>query len=136
MQTHPLSQLNILVVDDETDLQEILADELSRAGAQVAVASDAKQAMERAAKQDFDIVVSDFRMPGGDGLFLLQQLQGNLQKVPMFVLLTGFADLSEERAVELGAIAILEKPFSLPDIPVRLSALYGRFKANKNQARP
>jgi CheY-like chemotaxis protein len=107
-----LERKAILVVDDEPDLREILSDEFSLSGAQVDVASNGCEALRKARSRAFDAVISDLRMPGGDGIELAKALKAQPNS-PVLILMTGFADLSGEEAYEIGAEGFLTKPFHL-----------------------
>ena len=58
-------------------------------------------------------MISDIRMPQGDGLFLLEQLKGKIEKGLKFIFMTGYSDLSRKEALNLGAQEIFHKPFDL-----------------------
>jgi CheY-like chemotaxis protein len=107
-------QVQVLVVDDEPDIVEIIAFSFKHAGySQVFTASSGNQAVSLSRQHAFDIVVTDVRMPDGDGLFLLSELKKNKEHTPLVVFLTAFADLSLEEAQNLGALGLLSKPFDL-----------------------
>ena len=65
----------ILVVDDEPDLRELLADEFEYAGHKPFLASNGKEAYDLCTNEEFDAVISDVRMPGGDGIELLEDIE-------------------------------------------------------------
>jgi two-component system response regulator PilR (NtrC family) len=106
--------IHVLVVDDEPDIVEIIAFSFKHAGfSQVHTASSGNQAAAIAKTIPFDIVVTDVRMPDGDGLSLLAELKKTYAKPPLVVFLTAFADLTVEEAQRLGALGLLSKPFDL-----------------------
>lgn len=106
--------INVLVVDDEPDIVEIIAFSFKHAGyKKVFTASSGNQAAALAKTQPFHIVVTDVRMPDGDGLFLLAELRRSSANPPLVVFLTAFADLTQEDAERLGALGLLSKPFDL-----------------------
>lgn len=108
-----LKNRKILVVDDEPDLREILKDELTFEGALVSEAKNGKEAFEMLKKEAFEAVLSDIRMPGGDGVALLKDVRGEeFDHVKMF-LLTGFADIKNYEAYHCGADGFFTKPFHL-----------------------
>jgi CheY-like chemotaxis protein len=114
---------SILVVDDEPDLREILCDEFQLEGARVSNAPNGQEALKQVQSGFFDIVVSDLRMPGGDGVTLAKALKARSSMSPLVVLMTGFADLTAEEAYEIGAEGFLTKPFHLDSVRDNLSRL-------------
>lgn len=108
-----LKNRKILVVDDEPDLREILKDELTFEGALVSEAKNGKEAFELVKKEAFEAVLSDIRMPGGDGVALLKDVRSlELDHMKVF-LLTGFADIKNYEAYHFGADGFFTKPFHL-----------------------
>jgi DNA-binding NtrC family response regulator len=112
MKEKPLTGIKILVVDDEDALREILKSALQSRGAIVTDASNGKDAFELIKKNEFQFVISDIRMPGGDGVTLLKDVQGMSTRRPKVVLITGFADIEITEARQIGALALLQKPFT------------------------
>ena len=112
-----LSGKKILVVDDELDLREIISEDLELLGAEVFNAENGRSAFELAKLVHPDLIVSDVRMPGGDGIELLNRIKDLPQSPsPYFFLITGFADMSPEEATSLGAQGMLSKPFNLKQL--------------------
>ncbi len=103
--------LSILVVDDEEDLREILRDGFTLRGASVEVAADADEGIAQLRKKDFDLVISDVRMPKGGGLKILDEIPALGKAKPVIVFITGFSDVPEEEALRKGAKAVIAKPF-------------------------
>ncbi len=106
----------ILLVDDEPDLREILRNELEFLGAQIWEAANGKDAMELLQREKVDVVISDIRMPGGDGAALARQIRQQHPVDPRLILITGFADLQIPEALDLGADAYISKPFRLSQL--------------------
>lgn len=103
----------VLIVDDEKNMQTVLQLALEEAGHQVRIAGSAEGA-KKVLSQDrrFDVVVSDLKMPGGDGVSLLRWMQSEGPSIP-FILITAYGTI--ETAVEvmkLGAVEVLTKPFA------------------------
>lgn len=107
---------SILVVDDELDLREILRDEFEFEEAQVKEAANGKEAYELIKKNKFDVVLTDIRMPGGDGVTLCREIRSVGFESPVVILITGFADIAQEEAFDLGADGFFTKPFNLEAI--------------------
>jgi CheY-like chemotaxis protein len=108
--TEVLKGKKILVADDEEDLREIVVSELELYGAEAIDARDAGDAKEKLGSYAADAVISDIRMPGGGGIGLLDYVRQDLKKNIPVVLITGFADISREEALEKGAEAVFSKP--------------------------
>lgn len=85
---------SILVVDDEADIRESLKDliEAHMAKTQVYTAASGKQALEMLDKQPVDLIISDYRMPGMDGLEFLVRCRDKLPEVPR-ILITAYPAL-------------------------------------------
>lgn len=114
---------SILVVDDEPDLREILSDEFSLDGAKVSEAPNGKEALKKCEAEAFDVVVSDLRMPGGDGVVLARELKARHSEKPLVFLMTGFADLTAEEAYEIGVEGFFSKPFHLETVRQNVTRL-------------
>jgi signal transduction histidine kinase len=109
----------ILVVDDEPQVRAMLVALLGRAGHTVAQAADGQEAIERAGREQWDLIISDMTMPRLDGPGLLQQLRAQGVATPV-ILVTGRVDSEGlARARSSDACAVLAKPFEA----VRLLAL-------------
>lgn len=106
----------ILVVDDEPDLKEIIASEFEYMGAKVFQAQNVTEAKSILEIQKIDLVVSDIRMPGGDGIDLVRYLRTKALPGPAIILITGFADISYEDAYNLGVESLISKPFNLDEL--------------------
>lgn len=101
----------ILIVDDEPDLRQCLVFEFKRAGCTVLQAESGRQAFELFSNHNtIDAILSDVRMPDGDGIELLEKLRALHPAIPVVLLITGFADINEAQAKSKGANGLLEKP--------------------------
>ena len=104
-----------LVVDDEPLIREMIILDFEDYGASMKEAGGAFEAIELLEKENFDFVISDVRMPQGSGEDLLRiAKEKNLSS--NFVIVSGFSDLTEEKAKSLGAQALLTKPFQREDL--------------------
>ena len=117
----------ILFVDDEQyvldGFKRLLRD--YRDIWQIEFALNGKKALEMVNKQDFDVIITDIRMPGMPGLELLECLQNdeNTKKIPV-VVLTGDHDRTLKRkALELGAVDLLNKPVTKEDLVARINSV-------------
>lgn len=121
-----LHRQEILYVDDERGVREGWKRFLSADDRKVTTASDGDSAIRGLAGHPVDLVISDLRMPGVDGLELLEWIRNN-EPETRFILVTGFgAPEVEERARELGAFGYLEKPVAPDELEeIALAALRG-----------
>jgi len=106
----------ILVVDDEEDLRQGLAETLQGEGHQVETAAEGWGALEQARALRFDLALVDLKMPGMDGMVVLDQLK-QLSPETLVVMITGHATVeSAVAAMKLGAYDYLTKPFKLEQV--------------------
>ena len=105
----------ILVVDDEVALAETLRDLLMFHGYEVEIATNGIQAQSILDKQQFDLVISDIRMPMMDGMQLLSYINQNHRGTPV-ILISGFSDYDEKTASEKGARGLVSKPMDVENL--------------------
>lgn len=113
-----LNTKKVLVVDDEEMIRDILNDHLSSLGAVVETAANGKDAFEKIKNNNFDILLSDVRMPGGDGVSLIRQIHAEIlnEQKPKIYICSGFNDLTSKDVESLGIIKMFTKPFSLEQL--------------------
>ena len=100
----------VLLVDDEVEFAETLAERLRTRGLHVQIATSGEEGVEKAKKTDFQAVVLDLAMPGMDGIETLKALRQHVPDIQV-MLLTGQATIKAAvEANRLGAVDVLEKP--------------------------
>jgi two-component system, NtrC family, response regulator HydG len=107
-----MKRVDVMIVDDDQDLAESLADLLAANGYQVEVANNGKEAVERFREKDYGITFMDVRMPvmnGVDSFFEIRKLKPDAK----IVMMTGFKEAIVTKALEAGAIGLLSKPFDI-----------------------
>jgi len=110
------SKIQVLVVDDEEYVRESLAEVLRAEGLRVTTASGAHEALEVLAKKRFDVIVTDLRMPSGDGLELLEESRAAGIAIPI-ILISGIGTVSDAVvAMKAGAYDFLTKPVDPDEI--------------------
>lgn len=126
-------QPSILVVDDEADLAATCARLLRRRGYDVVSAGTRRQALETLAGRHYDLVVTDLRLPDGDGLDVVRAARALALPRPV-VVITGFGSAeTRQQALATGACAFLPKPFSLIEFADLVDRL---LPSNSRAARP
>jgi NtrC-family two-component system response regulator AlgB len=110
----------ILIVDDEKNIRTHLATYVRSLGHTAEMAADAATALAAVARQDFDVVFSDVRMAGMDGLALLREIRQRRPET-VVVLMTAYATVAQAvEAMRAGAYDYLVKPFSLDHVGLLL----------------
>ncbi len=113
----------ILIVDDEPDILELIEEEFLEAGFQTKTANCGDQAVEILRKQKIDIVMSDYRMPNGNGMTVLLEVNKlPKEKRPHFFFVSGHADISTQEALDLGAKKFFTKPFDFATLLKEITA--------------
>jgi len=101
----------VLVVDDEAGMRETLVDILEGAGYEVAAAPDGNAALASVEDAAFDVVLMDIRMPGPDGVTVLQRMG---PPPPRVIMMTAYAVEDQLRqAIDAQAFAVVHKPFQI-----------------------
>jgi CheY-like chemotaxis protein len=109
-----MSDVCVLVVDDEPGMRDTLVEILAANGYRASAAPDGEAALEMLRVSPVDVVLMDIRMPGRDGVSILQELG---QPPPRVILMTAYA--RGERihdALDANAFAVMTKPFPVPEL--------------------
>ena len=116
-----IAQPTVLVVDDEADLRQLIAESLTQDGFAVAQAADAAQAQERLKAFAYDALVVDLRLPDADGMDVLDAALSRYPDI-LAVMVTGFGGVTEAvSAIKRGASDFLIKPFQIAQLSRVLS---------------
>jgi two-component system, NtrC family, response regulator AtoC len=119
----------ILVADDEPNLRRVLTALLRREGHDVVQAATGLEAIERLA--DVDVVITDLRMPGADGMEVLRTASKNHPHVPV-IMITAYGSVGQAvEAIKAGAFDYIEKPFEQESIRIIIEKAIGQAAANK-----
>lgn len=114
--TQPQKIWRILVVDDEPDLRELVSEEFEFHDCLTFTAASGNEAFQVFEANEFDAVVTDIRMPNGNGLELLDKIKKSVKsQIPVF-LVTGFADVSKDEALLRGATDLIGKPYDIIEL--------------------
>ena len=105
----------ILIVDDDVAFGVMLRTWFQKHGWEVSLASSLDGAFRECLSAQFDLILSDLRLPDGDGIMLLTELREKKIMTP-FMIMTGYADVQTAvNAIKLGAFDYLKKPIT-PDV--------------------
>jgi excisionase family DNA binding protein len=106
----------ILVVDDEETIRELLLKTLALADYEVDLAPDGRTAVDRMRLIHYDLLITDLRMPGVDGLTVIREARRLKADIPI-IIVTGYSsEASAIEAINLGVQGYLTKPFRVPRV--------------------
>ncbi len=103
--------VTVLTVDDEPEIRTVIRELLEDSGASVLEAASGGEALEILSKQNVNVVISDLRMPGIDGVTLLKAIRARFGEQPIFIFCTGLKAHGLKNVQEMGAYEALAKPF-------------------------
>ena len=123
--------MKILVVDDEPDVANLVRMGIAyqRPDYEITAAHSGPEALDRAAREPWDLVILDLTMPVVDGFTVLGALRGGGSDVPIIVLPARDAEQDRVRGLELGADDYVTKPFSQKELVARIDAVMRRYRA-------
>jgi DNA-binding response OmpR family regulator len=103
-------------VDDEPSIRDLLAKTLALAEYEVDAAPDGRSALERLRMMSYDLLITDLKMPGVDGLSVIREARRLRPEIPV-IIITGFStEASAIEAINLGVTGYLTKPFRVPRV--------------------
>ena len=100
--------MNVLIIDDEPEILELLSDEFKYNGHNVETVECGNDAVKLLSSHFYDVVLSDYKMPNGNGLVVLNFVN-TLNPRPHFYFFSGQADLSVEECLKKGALDFFHK---------------------------
>ena len=108
----------ILLVDDEADILKIVILRLSKAGYEVTIAADGKEALDKAQKDKPDLILMDYIMPVLDGMETCRILKkdNGLAHIPVIFMSASSSAINAETVKSVGGSDYITKPFEFPDL--------------------
>ena len=121
-----IKNMKILLVDDDEWIRDSLGLFFEAEGCNLLAFETAEEGMEAVKQQAYDIVISDYKLPGMDGLEFLRRVREN-QPNAFEVLITAYANCEiVKEANEIGVKDIIPKPFTSEDVETSLSRIIGK----------
>ncbi|TDX32070.1 DNA-binding response OmpR family regulator [Modicisalibacter xianhensis] len=120
-----MTPATLLVVDDDSEIRELLADYLGRHGFRALVAEDAEAMRQRMADETPDLLIVDLMLPGEDGFTICRELRRS-SDIPIIMLTASSDDTDRILGLELGADDYLGKPFNPRELLARVKAVLRR----------
>jgi len=124
--------LRILVIEDDRIVLDAVVESLREAGHDVSAAEDGRQGLTELARATFDVVITDVRLPGVDGIGVFERTR-QLSPRPAVILVTSFGSVSDAvRLLKQGAADYLTKPFDTGELVVRVSAIAEKLELQRD----
>ena len=117
--------VDILIVEDNKEISELLADFLKKEGFLVSVAPSGEEAMDKFAKYGARMVLLDIMLPGMDGYAVCSEIRQN-SNVPIFILSAKTAKDDKINGLLLGADDYIEKPYDIDILIAKVKGLFAR----------
>jgi len=128
----PKSYFRILIVEDNLSMREGLVDSLEKEGYTIFSAKDGQEGWNRCEREQFQLVITDIKMPGIDGLTLMKKIKDRTPDTEI-ILITAFAtvDIAVD-AMKFGAQDFITKPFALAELRQKVESIYKRCQVGQN----
>lgn len=122
------TQRKILVVDDEEAIRSFISMVLKTEGYEVVTASDASEGIKKTFSEIPDVVLTDIRMPGLDGISLIRRVRATIPpaKLPIIVISAFGDEVNIADAIKAGATDYIVKPFDFNDLLARIDIALGK----------
>ena len=112
----------VLIIDDEKDFLDIMAERLAARGMDVSTSTSAEDALEMVQTESFDAVIMDFLMPEMDGFTALKLFKESRPDLSVILLTANVPDAKCLEAIQLGAMDVVEKPADLNLLTQKIEA--------------
>jgi len=129
-----MRKAHILIVDDDTQICELVRDYLCQYDYQVSSAHDGRQMTKALAAHKIDLIILDIMLPGEDGISLCRKLR-ETSEIPIVMLSAAGDEADRVIGLEVGADDYLAKPFSSRELLARVKALLRRTQGDLGQKR-
>ena len=117
----------ILIVEDEESIADLERDYLELSGFQVEVANDGETGLNKAMKEEFDLIILDLMLPGVDGFEICREVRSH-KNTPIIMVSAKKDDIDKIRGLGLGADDYMTKPFSPSELVARVKAHLARYE--------
>lgn len=125
--------MNLLLIEDQTEIAELLCRGLEEASFHVTVAADGEVGLHRALERRFAAIILDLLLPVRDGWSVCQELRRRRVTTPILMLTARDAIADRVRGLQLGADDYLIKPFDFEELVARVQALIRRDRIHKGR---
>ena len=113
--------MNLLIIDDEKDVRDSLSNFVQKLGYTVYCAKDGNDGLRKFQDEDVDLVITDIRMPGMDGIELLRRIKKIQRSPAVVIVITGHGDMNNAvKALKYGAYDYLQKPIDVRELAITI----------------
>ena len=123
----------ILIVEDDKDLNESVANFLQSYGYSIIQTFNGIEALEKFEKHSFDLIISDVMMPQMDGFSFAEKIRKINQQIPIIFLTARDDKFSKQLGYKIGIDDYIVKPFDLDELTLKIGAILRRVNIEKNQ---
>lgn len=127
---HKMDELKILIVEDDPNLGEILAEYLQLKGMATSLAKDGEEGLQAYHEGNFNLCILDIMMPKKDGFTLAQEIRSMDEKIPIIFLTAKSMKQDTIKGLKIGADDYVTKPFSMEELLLRINAVMRRVSNN------
>lgn len=117
----------ILIIEDEISIAELERDYLELSGFDVETINDGEQGLQKALKEEFDLLILDLMLPGVNGFDICKQVR-EVKNTPIIMVSAKKDDIDKIRGLGLGADDYMTKPFSPSELVARVKAHLARYE--------
>ena len=117
----------ILIVEDEESIAELEKDYLELSGFEVEIENDGSSGLDKALKEDYDLLILDLMLPGTDGFEICKRVR-EVKNTPIIMVSAKKEDIDKIRGLGMGADDYITKPFSPSELVARVKAHLARYE--------
>lgn len=127
---------NVLIVEDDTNITELLSIHLSDLGCKVISEKNGQNGLARAQDESFDLIVLDVMLPGLNGMEICRKIRQSDRQTPIMMLTARSEEIDKVMGLETGADDYLTKPFSVREFIARVRVIFRRSEEKARYAAP
>ncbi|MBN1384346.1 MAG: response regulator [Elusimicrobia bacterium] len=126
--------IKILVIDDEQGLRDMLSFELGQQGYAVTTASSGEEGIEKAKANEFDLIITDIKMPGIDGVTVLEEIKKINPEIEV-IIMTGYGTIENVvSSLRFGVFDFINKPFNIDEMQHSVKKAVDNYQLKKKVA--
>lgn len=124
----------LLIADDDNEIRELLEFDLSHSGYEVDSAKDGEEALQKALKGNYDLILLDVMMPKMNGFDVCKNIRASKPEVPILMLTAKGTITDKTKGFDSGADDYIVKPFDIQEVLLRVRALVRRSHSSKSNS--